>query len=783
MKSQMKLSVIVPVYNVKEYLGRCLDSIIDQTLKNMEIIIVNDGSTDGSDDIITAYALKDKRIHVVTQKNLGLSVARNSGLNVASGNYVAFIDSDDYIDRTMFSKMLNQIIKQDADIVVCQFNRVNLLGQCNLIVEKAKHTFENMLASKIYSVAWNKLYKRSLFVDNKIIYPSNLYHEDVATTFKLYFYAKKIIHLKEGLYYWRERKESISNDISLKHIEDFFTIFKESKIFLKNNNIYKKYEKYYLHRCFTYIGQLISRIKSSKLEKNEKLVLYEFLFSNLDKSNYISDENFIQLFKYDIVLAMNSFKYFIKKRENMKEIDGISEKEIENKKELFADNLGDKSVINHLFSNRVVELFNEIENLKKRYNKIALYGIGTVGKLIIPHLSNHISLIVDKYTNEKNYENISISFPEDLNKHEYDVIVITVLGREEEVIDYLKTLNLKNNNFYTFNLINSSKYVEPITSKYYEPLISKLKENKSILDLHPLNIQIQTVSYCNATCYFCPYHGSWHDKNPGRMSMKIYKKIIDNLKGYKIKKFCPYLENEPTLDTDLFEKIAYAIDVLNPEIVEVATNLSVLNEKMLQGLKDVLLKVPHELRVSFHGVDEKSYKEVMGLDFHKSLNNVKKLVKIMQDEPLNLMIRGSGKPRKESPDVKFWFGRDEYQTFWNKELAEFEKQPKIDFFTYHDRASQKQLTHKGVDFNVYREELKDFYCSRFDQWLHFLYTGEPILCCMDYNRETVFPDGINTKTIEELYSSDHFTTILKKATGLTESEDDFICKRCISPGG
>lgn len=783
MQSSIALSVIIPVYNVEAYLRRCLDSIIRQTFVSYEVIIVNDGSTDGSESIINEYRDKDKRIRILTQENRGLSEARNAGLNVACGEYVAFIDSDDYVDHTMFQKMMQQVIEQDADIVVCQFYKVSLSRECRFITEEVKHSFENMLASKLYAVAWNKIYKKSLFVDNQIRYPAKLYHEDVATTFKLYYYAKRILHVKEGLYYWQERESSISNHITLKHIDDFFTIFTISRLFLVKHRIYEKYKKEYLRRCCVYVGQLVKRIQNARLDTQQTAVLEQSIVDHLDQSDYLSDENFIQLLQYDLMVAMEMFNYYLNKRDHMKDVEVISGTQIEHKKEVFATELGDESVINYLFSDRLVALLHAIEDLKKRYKKIALYGIGTIGKLILPHLSNHVCLIVDKYTNEKSYGNIPVLSPENLNQYDYDVIVITVFGREKEVLSYLETLNLKNNTSYTFSLINNHKPAFSVQKNFYEPLVSRLNHTKPVIGAHPLNIQIQTVSHCNATCYFCPYHGSWHDKNPGRMSMEMYIKIIDNLKEYRIKKFCPYLENEPLLDANLFEKIAYAIEVLKPEMVEVATNISVLNEKMIQGLRDVLMKVPHELRVSFHGIDEASYTEVMGLDFHKSLNNVKKLVEIMQKEPLNLMIRGSGKPRRESSLVKFWFGKDDYHAFWNNELAEFDKKPKIDFFTYHDRASQKQLTHKGVDFNVYREDLKDFYCVRFDQWVHFLYTGEPILCCMDYNRETVFPDGISTKTIEELYASDHFTTMLKKATGLIESEKDFICKRCISPGG
>ncbi len=465
-------------------------------------------------------------------------------------------------------------------------------------------------------------------------------------------------------------------------------------------------------------------------------------------------------------------------------IENLKSSLIECKKELFVEEFMDESVIGYIFSQRFNALHLATLNLTHKYKKVALYGFGLIGKMVADILLNQLSVIVDRSTNDTFYRGIPIKSPHELDDFEYDVLVICVLGRENEIENYLKSLNIKQNNIFTFNLLDTSvETPKNDLNSLYTPLVTRLKDNNPIIGVHPLNIQIQTVSNCNATCYFCPYHGSWHQKNPGKMSMEMYKKLIDNLKQYKIKKFCPYLENEPLLDQDLFEKIAYAIEVFKPEIVEVATNISVLNEKVIKGLREVLITVPHELRVSFHGIDEQSYSEVMGLDFDKSLENVKVLVEMMQNEPLNLMIRGSGKPRESNSNVKFWFGEEEYYKFWKKELANYKVQPVIDFFTYHDRASQKQLTKKGVDFNVYREDLKDFYCSRFDQWVHFLYTGEPILCCMDYNRETVFPDSLHNNSIDELYQSEYFIETIKKATGLCESEDDFICKRCVSPGG
>ena len=172
------ISVIVPVYNVEKYLEKCIDSILSQTFKNFEIILVDDGSTDSCGIICDEYERLDNRVKVIHKINGGLSSARNSGLEIASGEYVAFVDSDDWIDKNMYQELYNEAKKNNADIVQCkfikakdenvsiynnEFNEVEVIGNldalCNLYNERCIETV----------VTWNKLYKRYLF--NDIVFP------------------------------------------------------------------------------------------------------------------------------------------------------------------------------------------------------------------------------------------------------------------------------------------------------------------------------------------------------------------------------------------------------------------------------------------------------------------------------------------------------------------------------------------------------------------------------------------------------------------------------------
>jgi len=318
----------------------------------------------------------------------------------------------------------------------------------------------------------------------------------------------------------------------------------------------------------------------------------------------------------------------------------------------------------------------------------------------------------------------------------------------------------------------------------YERLRLALEKGDKIIGRYPINVQIQTISVCNGKCEFCPYVGSWSYRNPGKMTDEVYEKIINELSQYKIRKFCPYLENEPLLDGKLFERIEYAYGVLKPAWVEISTNLSVLNDDILDNIVRLFSRIPHEIWVSFHGVSKDTYEDIMGLSFEKTFSNVIRLVEVAQKIPLNIIIRGAGRPRLLGEELKSWFGEEEYKEFWNGVFSKFKRKPEISFFTYHDRADAEQLKKKGMSFNrIFREDLEGFYCWRFDRWVHFLYTGEPILCCMDYERETGFGKTIVDATVPELYSLPVYKEMLMKGIGMIDSEQDFICKRCVSPRG
>lgn len=223
-----KVSIIIPVYNVESYLRRCLDSVVNQTLKDIEIILVNDGSTDGSLAICEEYAKNDDRIKIVTRKNGGLSAARNTGLEHATSEYIGFIDSDDWVDTNFFEELYKTATENDCDIA---FGDIVRKGEkkhkIRLNIQKVEiaETFEDKLALaqgiKNPGV-WNKIYKRYLF-DN-LRFEEGIYYEDGEFTIKVMHKCNKVASVPNIYYYYFVNPTSIvKSKPTLKKIHDKIT--------------------------------------------------------------------------------------------------------------------------------------------------------------------------------------------------------------------------------------------------------------------------------------------------------------------------------------------------------------------------------------------------------------------------------------------------------------------------------------------------------------------------------------------------------------------------------
>lgn len=238
----MKVSVIVPVYNVENYLEKCLNSLINQTLKEIEIIVVNDGTLDNSQTIIDEYKCKySDKITSLKKENGGLSSARNFGLKYATGEFVAFVDSDDYVEPNMFELMYKKAKDYNYDIVCCSHYEVRddnieikKISNIEGVEEKNRYLFQSICA-------WDKLIKRKLIIDNNWSFPEGIWYEDFASTPALALFTDKIGYVDEPLYYYLIRNGSIMNQVTYnKKMED---IFKSYSCIRKKIQEHPNYEK------------------------------------------------------------------------------------------------------------------------------------------------------------------------------------------------------------------------------------------------------------------------------------------------------------------------------------------------------------------------------------------------------------------------------------------------------------------------------------------------------------------------------------------------------------
>lgn len=251
------ISVIVPVYNVERYLEKCVNSILIQTYKNIQIILVNDGSTDNSGKLCDKFEYEDARIQVIHKSNGGLSDARNAGLKIAKGSYIGFVDSDDYIAPDMFETLYRLNRKYNSEISIVSFYEIyneKVIGvrdSGNLEeLSKIEALKELLIDTKIQSYAWNKLYKRELF--NDLEFPTGKNFEDIATTLLLFEKANKITLLETPKYYYIRRDDSIIGIKNYKTYKDYLDVIYDKYYYLDG-----KYEELNLYNAYNYIINMI----------------------------------------------------------------------------------------------------------------------------------------------------------------------------------------------------------------------------------------------------------------------------------------------------------------------------------------------------------------------------------------------------------------------------------------------------------------------------------------------------------------------------------------------
>ena len=315
-----KISIIIPIYNVEKYLEKCIESCLSQTYKNLEIILVNDGSTDNSKNICELYMKKDKRIVYIEKNNGGLSDARNMGIRKAKGDYFFFLDSDDWINNDSICKLVHSVIKCNSDIVVGCYLETSEKGTYgeNVFGPKKEEVMSgidsvNKLINEgnsIGVVVWNKLYKKELF--DHVIFEKGKIHEDVYFTPKVLYYAKKVSFINDVVYFYRnDREGSITNKKLSKRNLDSLDGFKSNYLFFKDAS----FDTFSNEFLMKYFDMIIEYYCLFRVINNKNISFYLLkLFKNeylIYKRNIINSKNIKEIIKLNLFKLNKDFFYFI----------------------------------------------------------------------------------------------------------------------------------------------------------------------------------------------------------------------------------------------------------------------------------------------------------------------------------------------------------------------------------------------------------------------------------------------------------------------------------------
>ncbi len=268
-----KVSVIVPIYSTSTYLNKCVDSILNQTLKEIEIILVNDASPDAKDhEICMKYSNDHENIvYMHHNENMGGGSARNTGIMQAKGTYITFIDSDDWLENTMLEELYTAIKKKKADIAQCFFyDHFVDEGTKRLRRVKSFRKFPDRLNS-LNALVWNKLYKRDVFIENGILFPEKISSHDVVMMSKLIYYVNRVVLVRKPLYHYRaNRQGAITSDFK-KLLNDLPQVFKLIKDFLLEINRFEKDQNFYEKRVLKSLIHHLKRFRTdTSMGREEK---------------------------------------------------------------------------------------------------------------------------------------------------------------------------------------------------------------------------------------------------------------------------------------------------------------------------------------------------------------------------------------------------------------------------------------------------------------------------------------------------------------------------------
>ena len=287
--TEIKVSVIVPVYNTEKYLIRCLESLVNQTLNEMEVLVVDDGSTDSSPLILEKYIARfPDRIRVIHKENGGQATARNMGIREARGKYIGFTDSDDYVDNHMFEEMLKAAESEDCDMVECNYHYIQDLkkGTQEIATRGNIRQYKNQKDMFIdpMTVPWSRLVKREILQKEGLQFPEGLIYEDTAFCIKMLPYIKKEKYVDKQLYYYILREGSTMTANKSRKVADIFAVLEDILDFYRREGFYEEYAKELEYFCVKILLcsslSRVGRIPDSKLRNQLLDKTFEFIHEN-----------------------------------------------------------------------------------------------------------------------------------------------------------------------------------------------------------------------------------------------------------------------------------------------------------------------------------------------------------------------------------------------------------------------------------------------------------------------------------------------------------------------
>ncbi|WP_123054652.1 glycosyltransferase [Clostridium sp. JN-1] len=319
------VSIVIPVYNAEKYINKCLNSVLSQTLKNVEVIVVNDGSEDNSINLINKYLKKYDNLILVNQKNAGPGSARNSALQVCNGEYIGFVDSDDFIRPDMFEIMYKKARKYNLDIVLCKFlyyypedNRCELMNikyDETEILSRKDVIKQFLVSNNIEGFSCNKLFRRELFNGNNIKYPTDIKYEDMPTIFKTLIYSNKIGFVDRGLYYYVQHNQSTTHIKDIYNVRSYLEAIDMIYKIMKKHNIYddfsEEYYYYYAKRVLCSYSDFFRYLNKS-CESNE---FFNKFLKNISVKRVFNNRYFIKNYKIKfkvVLLKINMLDKILK---------------------------------------------------------------------------------------------------------------------------------------------------------------------------------------------------------------------------------------------------------------------------------------------------------------------------------------------------------------------------------------------------------------------------------------------------------------------------------------